>query len=164
MEENHGKRQCWTRKCKYNKARIPKRKHAIDTVPEQISYPVFIDLLCNKPSRLSSLKRQPFFLLMDMDHLGWALIHGPLITGQSMASVTYFTVVWVLPWAMRVAGPYLSSSSSLAHAHSQYSGLGFQKQAPQCLSTFQVSVSCFLLSHWPRRVIWSNPMYRRGLT
>lgn len=51
-----------------------------------------------------------------------------MITGQYVVSLTYFVVVWVLPGAMKVAGPYLSSPYRLAHTWSQYSGLRFQKQ------------------------------------
>lgn len=84
-----------------------------------------------------------------------------------MTSFLDLAVSWVLPGTRRVAGPYLSLSSNLAHVHSQGSGLRVSKAEragaspkAQALST---ALSCLLLSQWPKQVTGSNPMYWRDL-
>lgn len=82
-------------------------------------------LLCNKPTKLSSLKWQPFFSPC-IGHLSRAQ-QGRAINRQSMASLIYLAAGWVLPRAVSAAGPCLSSSSP-APAHAQGSGLKGRKR------------------------------------
>lgn len=104
---------------------------------------------------------------MCFGHVGWAQRGLPVALGSTGRLWPHVQLAagWVFPGVMRVAGPYLFSSSSLAPTQSQDGGLRVSKcrkkeDKQQALSK---SLSCSLLSHQSKQPYGQAPCVGGGL-